>query len=118
MKIIVSAMLPNLQSKVDPRRFGRSAYLLEVDTESLEYKAHLNPGLGAWGKTGIHAAQFVIDRNASAVVSGEFDTRVNIALDDAGVVMYRFQPRGTVADAITSLKAGALERVGAVVRPD
>jgi len=117
MKIIVSAMLPNLQSKVDPRRFGRSPYLLEVDSESMEFKVHLNPGLGAWGKTGIHAAQFVIDRSAAVVISGEFDTRVNIALEDAGVTMYRFQPRGTVCDAIACLKAGALEQVRAVVHP-
>jgi predicted Fe-Mo cluster-binding NifX family protein len=117
MKIIVSSILPSLQSKVDPRRFGRSAYLLEVDTETLSYEVHLNPGLGAWGKTSLRAAQLVVERRADGVISGGFDLSACVALGVVGVSLYRFTSHGTVQDAIMQLKAGELEQVSAITHP-
>lgn len=61
MKIAVPSSGPDLESAVDPR-FGRCAYLLFVDTDTLEFEAVFNPNLSAGGGAGIDTAQIVADR--------------------------------------------------------
>jgi len=36
MKIILTTTAPSIESEIDPR-FGRGVYLLQVDTESLQW---------------------------------------------------------------------------------
>ncbi len=97
---------------MDPR-FGRGAYFLVVDTDTLEWQAHPNPGVGASGGAGTLAAQFVANQKAKAVISGDFGPNAYEALQAAGVAMYLFGTSRTGSEAVGRFKAGQLERVGA-----
>jgi predicted Fe-Mo cluster-binding NifX family protein len=117
MKIILTTVAPTIESEVDPR-FGRGAYLLVVDPDTLEWQAHPNPGASASGGAGIQAAQFVTEHKADAVISGDFGPNAFDALHAAGVPMYLFGSCRTAQDVIVQFKAGQLEQVGAATRED
>ena len=116
MKIILTTTSPNLDSDIDPR-FGRGAYFLVVDCDSLAWEAHPNPGVGAAGGAGSLAAQFAANQKAAAVISGDFGPNAYNALQAAGVEMYLFGTSQTGRDAVERFKAGQLERVGAPTGP-
>jgi predicted Fe-Mo cluster-binding NifX family protein len=115
MKIVLSATSPSLDSAVDPR-FGRGAYLLVVDTTTLEFEAHPNPGVSASGGAGIQAAQFVAEQKAEAALSGNFGPNAFEALKEAGISMYTYGASRTVREAIQNLQAGQLEQAGTPMR--
>lgn len=117
MKIILTSVTPNIESEVDPR-FGRGAYLLVIDPDTLEWQAHPNPGVNTPGGAGIKAAQFVAEQQPDAVISGDFGPHAFDALNAAGLPMYMYGNCRTVREAITRFKAGQLERVGAATRGD
>jgi predicted Fe-Mo cluster-binding NifX family protein len=117
MRIIITTVSPTIESEVDPR-FGRGAYLLVIDPDTLEWQAHPNPGVTASGGAGIQAAQFVTEHKADAVISGDFGPHAFEALNAAGVLMYLFGSCRTVRDVIVQFKAGQLEQVGAATRED
>jgi predicted Fe-Mo cluster-binding NifX family protein len=117
MKIILTTTSPNIDSEVDPR-FGRGAYLLMVDTESLQWEANPNPGVNASGGAGIQAAQFVTDQKTEAVLSGDFGPHAFEALQAAGIAMYPYADCHTARQAIERFKAGQLQQVGAPTRGD
>ncbi len=112
MKIILTTVSPSIDSEVDSR-FGRGAYFLVVDPETLEWLAHPNPGLNASGGAGTLAAQFVANQHAEAVISGDFGPNAYSALQPAGVAMYRFGACRTVREALEHFKAGQLKCVEA-----
>jgi predicted Fe-Mo cluster-binding NifX family protein len=116
MKIILTATSPSIESIVDAR-FGRGAYLLVVDVETLEWQAHPNPGVSASGGAGTLVAQFAANQKADAVISGDFGPNAYNALQAAGIAMYLFGTSNTVQEAIEHFKAGQLERVGAPTGP-
>jgi len=116
MKIILTATSPNIDSNIDGR-FGRGAYLIVVDPDTLEWQAHPNPGVGASGGAGTLAAQFAANQHASSIISGDFGPNAYNALQAAGIAMYLFGACTTVKEAIEHFKAGQLERVGAPTGP-
>lgn len=111
MKIILTATTPSIDSQVDPR-FGRCAYLLVVDTDTLQWEAHPNPGLNASGGAGIKAAQFVSERKIGAVLSGDFGPHAFNALQAASIAMYLYSDCTTVTQAIERFKHGQLGQIG------
>ena len=115
MKIILTTTSSSIDSNVDSR-FGRGAYFLVVDTDTLQWEAHPNPGLNASGGAGIKAAQFVNDQKAVAVLSGDFGPHAYHALQVAGITMYLYGDCPTVAQAIERFKNGQLEQVGEPTR--
>ena len=117
MKIIMTTVAPNIESEVDSR-FGRGAYLLVIDPDTLEWQAHPNPGVTASGGAGIQAAQFVTEHKADAVISGDFGPHAFEALHAAGMPMYVFGDSRTAQDVIARFKAGQLEQVGMPTRKD
>jgi predicted Fe-Mo cluster-binding NifX family protein len=112
MKIILTATSPNIESDVDPR-FGRGAYFIVVDSDSLEWQAHANPGVGASGGAGTLAAQFAANQHVGSVISGDFGPNAYNALQAAGIGMYLSGANSTVKQTLEHFKAGKLERVGA-----
>lgn len=112
MKVILTAVSQSIHSPVDPR-FGRAAIFIIVDTDTLEWQAHVNSGLGAAGGAGTLAAQFIAAQKVAAVISGDFGPNAYNALHAAGVDMYLYGSCATVMDAVTLFKAGQLERVAA-----
>jgi predicted Fe-Mo cluster-binding NifX family protein len=107
MKIAVSASSPELNSAIDSR-FGRAAYFVVVDVESLKWQAHRNPAAGAQGGAGTRAAQFVVDQGAQAVLSGDFGPNAHAALSAAGIAMHLLGASLTVREAVEHFKAGRL----------
>jgi predicted Fe-Mo cluster-binding NifX family protein len=112
MKILLTASSPNIESSIDPR-FGRGAYLIVVDTDTLEWQAHPNPGVNASGGAGTQAAQLTANQQVKAVISGDFGPNAYSALQAAGIAMYLYGASTTVRNAIELFKAGKLESVGA-----
>jgi predicted Fe-Mo cluster-binding NifX family protein len=111
MKIILTAADPNLTAKIDPR-FGRCAYLLVVDTETMGWEAHANPGLTASGGAGIKAVQFAANQHVDVALSGDFGPHAFDALQASGIAMYLYGNCTTVAQAIERFKNNQLEQVG------
>lgn len=116
MKIILTAASPNIDSNIDPR-FGRGAYFIVVDTDTLEWQAHANPAIGASGGAGSQAAQFIANQQVHAVVSGDFGPNAYNALQAAGITMYLYGDCRTVREAIGRYTAGSLTSVGAPTGP-
>ena len=117
MKIIITTTAPSIDAELD-QRFGRAAYLLQVDPETLNWKAHPNPGANAPGGAGIQAAQAVSEQKADAVISGDFGPHAFDALRAANVPMYLFGTSQTAREAAARFQAGELQRVGAATRGD
>lgn len=117
MKIVITATSPTLDSEVDPR-FGRGAYLLLIDTATLDWQAYPNPGVTASGGAGIQVAQFITEHKAEAVVSGDFGPHAFEALNAASLPMYVFGNCRTVREVIAQFKAGQLQRIGAATHED
>ncbi len=109
MKILVTAVAPDIDAPVDPR-FGRAAFFLAVDSETLSWEAHANPAADAPGGAGSRAAEFVARLKPQAVVSGAFGPNAFAALRAAGIEMYLSGTSGTARQAVADLTAGRLER--------
>lgn len=111
MRIVVTTTTPDLDSPVDPR-FGRGAYLVLVDADTMEWQAHPNPAAAASGGAGIRAAQFVAEQKADGVISGDFGPNAHQALTAAGIGMHLFGGSASARQAVERLKAGELEIPG------
>jgi predicted Fe-Mo cluster-binding NifX family protein len=116
MRIIVTAYSPELDSAVDPR-FGRAAYFLAADPETMAWEAHPNPAVNAAGGAGSQAAQFVTRLQGTAVISGAFGPNAFQALSAAGVEMYLCAAGLSARQAVEAFRAGSLERASAASRP-
>ena len=116
MKIVVSANGMDLDAQASPV-FGRCPAYIFVDPESADenhpmaFEAVDNPALGAAGGAGIQAAQFVVERGAKAVVSGNVGPNAFGVLQSADVSVYLFSG-GTVRQAVEGYKNGQLSAIG------
>jgi predicted Fe-Mo cluster-binding NifX family protein len=108
MKIILTTASLDIDAQLDPR-FGRGAYFLIIDPDTLEWQAVPNPAISAPGGAGIRAAQFVTDQKCEAVISGDFGPNAYNALKAAGISMYLYGSCRTVQEAIQRFKSGQIE---------
>jgi len=106
MKIVVSATGQTLDDPVDPR-FGRCAYLLFVDSESMDFEAIDNAGAGASGGAGIATGQTVVDKGAQVVITGNIGPNAHRVLSGAGIEVIT-GAYGTVREMIEKYKGGTL----------
>ncbi|MCP2519568.1 NifB/NifX family molybdenum-iron cluster-binding protein [Candidatus Aminicenantes bacterium AC-708-M15] len=106
MKIAITSSGPDLESPVDPR-FGRCAYFIFVDPETLEFEAIENPNVGAPGGAGIQSAQLVANKGVKAVLTGSCGPNAFQTLQAAGIEVI-IGVAGTVKDAIQQYKSGTL----------
>jgi nitrogen fixation protein NifU and related proteins len=109
MKVIVTAVSPSFDSEFDPR-FGRGAYFIIVDTETMQWEAFPNSGVDAQGGAGAVAVQFAAEHGANAVISGDFGPTASLALNAADVPMYLNNTGGSIRDVIDRFQAGALQQ--------
>lgn len=115
MKIAVAASGNTLDAPVDSR-FGRCAWFVMVDSETLAFEAVENPGAMAGGGAGIQAAQLVASKGAQAVVAGNMGPNAHQALTAAGMQVLPFAG-GTVRQAVEAVKAGTLTAATAPTVP-
>ena len=116
MKLVITASAPDIEAAVDPR-FGRGAYFVVVDSETLQWEAHENQAVNASGGAGSQAAQFVAQQGGEAVISGDFGPNAYIALAAAEIKMYLLGSSKTVREAVANLAAGTLTQVDAPTGP-
>ncbi len=110
MKIVVTANGADLDAPASPV-FGRCPTYVFVDTETMEFEAVGNPAIAASGGAGIQAAQFIIERGAQAVVTGNVGPNAFNVFLAANVPIYVFAG-GTVREAVEMCKARKLQSVG------
>lgn len=106
MKIAVSSTGSTLDSEVDPR-FGRCAYFIIVDPDTMEWEAISNEAAQMGGGAGIKAAQLVADKGAKAVISGNYGPNAFQSLMAANIKVFT-GASGSVRDAIDKYKKGQL----------
>ena len=106
MKIAVTSTGKTLDSQVD-LRFGRTAYFIIVDTETMDFTVIENENIAAAGGAGISSAKTVIDTGAQAVLTGNCGPNAERTLNAAGVKLYT-SVNGTVSEAVELFKAGKL----------
>ena len=105
MKIAVTSTGENLDSEVDPR-FGRAAFFLIVDPETMDFAAVANEN-ATGGAAGIGSAKRIIDEGAEAVLTGNCGPNAERTLSAAGVKLYT-GVTGTVVDAVELFRSGGL----------
>jgi predicted Fe-Mo cluster-binding NifX family protein len=110
MKIVVSANGPDLDAPAS-LVFGRCPTYVFVDTDSMASESVENPAINAAGGAGIQAAQFVIERGAQAVITGNAGPNAFNVFQPANVPVYLFGG-GTVRQAVDAYKEGRLSTAG------
>lgn len=107
MRIVVSAQGETLEAAASPV-FGRCPNYIFVDTETMVFETVPNPAMAQGGGAGIQAAQFVVNRGAKAVLTGNLGPNAFGVLRAAAVPSY-LVPEGTVRQAVEAFEAGKLQ---------
>jgi len=106
MKICISSSGTDLDSNVDPR-FGRCPYFIVYDIDNYKFEYFENESRNAMGGAGIQAAQFVVNKGISTVISGAIGPNSFRVFNAANINIYS-GVTGTVREAIDKLKNGKL----------
>jgi predicted Fe-Mo cluster-binding NifX family protein len=116
MKIAISSTGKDLDCQIDPR-FGRCQYFVFLDPETMEFEAAENQGVTAMGGAGVQAAQFVVQKGANTLITGNLGPNAASALSASGIKVYLVSG-GTVKEVTEAYKSGTLkEGSGATVPP-
>ena len=107
MKIAVSSSGKDLDSQVDPR-FGRCAYFVIVETDSMSFEAFDNENIALGGGAGIQSAQFVASKGAEAVITGNCGPNAVQTLSASRVKVFVGQS-GTVREVIERYVKGDIK---------
>lgn len=107
-KIAVSSQGASLESLVDPR-FGRAAYFLVVDPQTMSFEVVDNGQARGMGQgAGIQAAEQVARAGAKTVISGIVGPKAWQALRAAGLQVVQ-EATGSVGEAVQAFLAGRLK---------
>lgn len=109
MRIAVTSIGPDLSSQVDTR-FGRCAYFLFVDPDTMDFEAVFNPNVDAMSGAGIQSAQLVANKGVEAVLTGSCGPNSFQTLQAAGVKVI-VGVVGTVQNAVIRYKTGQLQPI-------
>ena len=106
MRIAITASEPTLDTNVDPR-FGRCAYFLIVDTDTMEFEAIENSSAALGGGAGIQSGQVMAAKGVKFVLTGNCGPNAHATLSAAGIGVIP-GCSGAVRDAVEQFKAGQL----------
>jgi predicted Fe-Mo cluster-binding NifX family protein len=87
MKIAVSATGGSMMAKVS-EQFGRCAYFLIVDSETMKFEPISNPGIGMVGGAGPESASVIAKHGAEVILTGRVGPNAKTALDSAGISIF------------------------------
>jgi predicted Fe-Mo cluster-binding NifX family protein len=108
MKIAVTSTGPDVTSEMDPR-FGRAAYFIIVDSETMEIKALENSqNRNLTQGAGIQAGKTIIDNGVEVLITGYCGPKAFKVLESAGIKTVS-GAEGRVEDVIRDFKAGKLK---------
>lgn len=107
MKIAVTAAGVEIDSPVDPR-FGRAAYVLVIDTDSMSFEILDNQeNKNALKGAGIQAASMISDHGADILLTGHCGPNAFKALKAAGIGVAN-HVSGTVREAVDAYLKGKM----------
>jgi predicted Fe-Mo cluster-binding NifX family protein len=86
MKIAVSATGGSMNAGVS-EEFGRCAYFLIVDSDTMRFEPISNPGIGMAGGAGPASAREISARGAKVVLTGKVGPKARAALDSACITI-------------------------------
>jgi predicted Fe-Mo cluster-binding NifX family protein len=105
MKVAVTSSGKTLDSPVDPR-FGRAAYFLIVDTDSLEFEVVDNSAnVNAFKGAGIQAAVAISNKGAEVLLTGYCGPNAYKTLAAANIKVAN-DISGTVREAVAAFQEG------------
>ncbi len=105
MKIAVTSQGNTLDSELDPR-FGRAAYIIIVDTQTLEFEAFDNStNKNAFKGAGIQAAAMISNNDAQVLLTGFCGPNAFKTLEAAGVKVANDQA-GKIIDVVKKFNQG------------
>lgn len=105
MKLCVTSSGRSLEDTVDSR-FGRSPYLIIVDSETMRYEVIENPAMAASTGAGIQAAQLVSDKGAEVMLTGNVGPNALDTLEAAGLKTVTGLDEIMVRQAVEQFNAG------------
>ena len=107
MKIAITAKGTDLAAETDPR-FGRAAYILIVDTDTMAVEVLDNrDNVAAFKGAGIQAATSIYEKGAKILLTGYCGPNAFKTLQAAHIKVVS-DVSGTVADALRAFDAGEL----------
>ena len=106
MKIAITSTGPTLDDAVETR-FGRCAYFLIIDPDTMEFEALANPNITLGGGAGIQSAQLMADKGVSVVLTGNCGPNAFKTFGAAGIQVIT-AVNGQVRQAVQQYTAGAL----------
>jgi predicted Fe-Mo cluster-binding NifX family protein len=108
-KVAISSQGMNLNDQVDPR-FGRAAYHLVIDTDSMEVRVLDNSTTRSMGHgAGIQAAENVANSGAEVFLSGFVGPKAYQTLQAAGVKIGQGVDGMSVREALDKYLAGQVQ---------
>ncbi|NLK65838.1 MAG: dinitrogenase iron-molybdenum cofactor biosynthesis protein [Tissierellia bacterium] len=113
MKVCISSSGNSLDSKMDPR-FGRAAYFVIADTDTMESEIIENSAAVSGGGAGISSGQLMVDKGVTAVITGNVGPNAMNVLKAANIEIYRGVDV-SVKENIEKLKNGLLEKINTTV---
>ena len=105
MKIAVTSTGPSLDDNVEAR-FGRCAYFLIIDTDTMQYEAIENPNIALGGGAGIQSAQLMSEKGVTTVLTGNCGPNAFNVFGQAGIQVI-VGVSGIVRDTVEQFKTGA-----------
>ena len=106
MKIAVTSTGPTLDDMIEAR-FGRCAYFLIVDLDTMEFEAFQNPNIALGGGAGIQSAQLMAEKGVSTVLTGNCGPNAFQTFGAANIQVIT-GVSGRVRQAVEQYKSGAL----------
>jgi predicted Fe-Mo cluster-binding NifX family protein len=104
MKICITSQGKELSSPVDPR-FGRCAYFIIIETDTMELEVIENNSALASGGAGVQSGQLVTGKGVKAVLTGNVGPNAFDTLTAGGIQIIT-GVSGTVEDAIKKYQTG------------
>jgi len=106
MKIAITSTGPTLDDMMEAR-FGRCAYFLIVDLDTMEFEALENPNIALGGGAGIQSAQLMAEKGVSTVLTGNCGPNAFQTFGAANIQVIT-GVSGQVRQAVEQYKSGAL----------
>jgi len=107
MKVCVTATSGTLDAQIDPR-FGRCAYFVIVDMDSMKFEALPNVSAQAMHGAGVQAAQIIANKGVQAVITGSVGPNAHQVLSAGGIKII-IENTGTVREVIARCQSGKLQ---------